>query len=284
MILADADIRKRLLPPLSTDASPIDWWEQRDWDKILDHLLIDPFAASNLRACTYDLRVGSEYRLLRDPHTVRLLHDGESFELGPNETALILTEEYVALPRNVMGLVVPRARRIFEGSSISATRVDPTWYGKLVIGVTNLAKSPTAIFRRDSFCTLYFTETGSVENALTRADTPFLGRTQIGKIELPNIRERRLRTRPEDVTRQDIDDVVETFGRPYDVIFGALELTRRTTFEAVERELGPKLADTAATQAIRSAFRHYQHLLTALVTGILVAGAAALITYLIKTF
>lgn len=228
--------------------------------------------------------MGSDYRLLRDPHAPQSLDVSQSFLLGPGETALVLTEEFIALPRNVMGLVVPRARRIFEGMSLSATRVDPTWYGKLLVGMTNLAKSPTAIYRGEAFCTLYFAETGEVEKPLTKSDTPFLGRTEIGRIELPNLRERVLRQRPEDITRQDVEDVVETFGRPFDVVFGAMESTRRTTFEAVERELGPKLADTAASQAFRSAFRSQQQLLIALVTGILLAGAGAVITFIIKSF
>lgn len=264
--------------------NPTEWWEQGDWDEIGDHLILDPFEPGSLRGCTYELRVGAEYRLLGDPHTRRTLEPGDTFDLGPDETALVLTEEYVALPQTLMGLIVPRARRIFEGTSISATRVDPTWHGKLVIGVTNLAKSPTAISRGDSFCTLYFAETGRVERGLTKDNTPFLGRTRIGNLELPNLRQRRLRTRPEDVTRQDIEDVVETFGRPFDVVFGAMEHTRRTTFEAVERELGPKLADTAASQATRSAFKFQQQLLVGLVSGVLLLGAGAVITFILKSF
>lgn len=282
MILADGDIQKRLIP--QTADNPTRWWERSDWDEIGDQILIDPFETTSLRVCTYELHVGGEYRLLRDPHTPRFLADNQDFQLGPGETALILTEEYIALPRNVMGLVVPRARRIFEGSTIAATRIDPTWYGKLLIGFTNLSKSPTAIYRRDAFCNMYFAETGNVDRPLTKGDTPFLGRTHIGKIELPNVRERVLRGSPEDVTRQDIEDVVETFGRPYDIVFGALEQSRRATFEAVERELGPKLAETASSQAIMSAFRWQNRMLTALITGILAVLVGGLLTAIVKIF
>ena len=286
MILADADITKRLVFP-SDEGNPLEWWKQGKWDEVADHILIHPFDPAALGACTYELRVGAEYRLLHDPHTPRRLGEGENFELGPGETALLLTEEFLALPRNVMGLIVPRARRIFEGGSLNSTRVDPTWHGNLLVGFANLGKSPTAVYRGDSVCTLYFAETGRVEKELTAANTPFLGRTQIGKIDLSNVRERVLRRRPEDVTRQDIDDVVETFGRPYDVVFGALELTRTTTFEEIERELGPKLADTAATQAIKSAFRTQQRLLTGLVIaaiGLIATIAGALIALVVKNF
>lgn len=280
MILSDKVLEQRLVTDPSEVLKARQWWEDRDWAKIADRILIDPFDKNKLGLCDYSFCVGEQYIFLQDPFNTRPLDKDQQIVLGPGETALILTEEYVALPRNIMGFVVPRARRLFEGSSICASRIDPTWYGKLIIGFTNLAKFPVVLYRGEPFCIFYMVETRETEKVLTKREMPHLGRTSMGKMEFPDLRPKEL-VRPEDVSETHIKEVIDSFGRPYDIVFGAIEQNRVATYEAVERELGPKLAETAASQAVHAAFREQQRWLRNLIIGILAIIGLPVVTVVV---
>lgn len=267
MILADKVLEERLVKDPADAVQAREWWQKGQWSKIRNRILIDPFDPGKVGAADYELSVGEEYVSLRDPYHTKSLSEGDSIELGPGETCLILTEEYIALPPNVMGFVVPRARRLFEGGSICASRIDPTWYGKLIISFTNLAKFPTSLHRGESFCIFYFAETSEVGKPLNKRDVPHLGRTRIGKLEF-RIRERAFISR-EDVTETHIAEVLETFGRPFDIVFGAIDRSRKTTIDFIEREIAPKVAAAATDAAVRTAFRHQQTLIRILIGGLL---------------
>jgi len=278
MILSDKVLEERLVKDPADTAQAREWWQKGQWSTIGNKILINPFDPNKVGAADYALSIGEEYILLRDPYHVKPFSERDSIELGPGETCLVLTEEYIALPRNVMGFVVPRAKRLFEGSSICASRIDPTWHGKLLISFTNLAKFPTSLHRGESFCTLYFAETSEVDKALNKREVPHLDRTRIGKVEFPNLRERALVSRG-DVTETDIGEVIQTFGRPFDVVFGAIDRSRKITIDFVEREIAPKIAAAATDAAVRTAFRHQQILMRVLIGGLLaiIAGFLAYI-------
>ncbi len=280
MILSDRVLCERLILDQAELVQAKIWWEERDWTRILDRILIEPFSQKCLGPCDYQLSIGEEYVILQDLYNTRQLKKNEQILLGPGDTALILTEEYIALPRNVIGFVVPRARRLFEGSSISATRIDPTWYGKLLIGFTNLAKFPVVLRRGDPFCVIYFAESAEVEKAISWDAVKHLGRIKIDKIDFSDLRPKDL-LRPEDVTETKVREVIESFGRPYDIVFGAMEQNRTIIYEAMERELGPKLAEVAANHAVQVAFREQQKLLRNLVIGILALIGVPIVTWVV---
>ena len=268
MILANKVLEERLIKGPADAAQAREWWRKGEWSKIGNKILITPFDPDKVGVADYALSVGEEYLSLRDPLRPKPLAEEDFIEVGPGETCLILTQEYIGLPRNVMGFVVPRARRLFEGSSICASRIDPTWYGKLIISFTNLAKAPTSLHRGESFCISYFVETSEVGKALNKREVPHLGRTRIGKVDFPDLRERVL-VRREDVTETHMAEVEQTFGRPFDVVFGAIDRSRKATIDFVEREVAPKVAAAATDAATREAFKRQHRLMIALVSGIL---------------
>ena len=127
MIIRDVELKERILKDPKKIKDAYNWWKKSIWDKIGDNILIDPFEPEEkLGLASYDLSVGGEYVSLRDPHNIKKIKEGEAISIDPSETVLILTDEYVALPKNVMAMIVPRARWIFEGSFLNATRIDPT--------------------------------------------------------------------------------------------------------------------------------------------------------------
>jgi len=194
-------------------------------------------------------------------------------------------------------MVVPRATWIFEGISLSATRIDPTWYGKLLIGLTNLAKNPVALDYKEEFCTCYFMEAAETEKVLTRDTVKHLGREKIGSISLAHARQQTLLS-PDRVTKDDINKVVELYGWPWDVVRGMLELTKKEIGEWIEKEVTSDIVDLATSAAVKTAFdelttqyreanKWNRNLAIAVISVLGVIGAAivgALITYLIKSF
>ena len=277
MILSDKDIEERLIKPEDI-AEAKKWWENGEWEKIGDKILINPFEPNKLGVADYDLSVGEEYILLRDPDDIKPLAEGQRIDLGPGETVLILTKEYVALPRDVMGFVVLRAGRLFEGSSVCASRIDPTWYGKLLVSFTNLAKFPTFLSWGTAFCTFYLMQSSRTSKSVSKREVKQLGRTKIGEVEHPHLRQRDL-VRRSDVTETHIREVEETFGRPFDIVFGAIDRSRETIIEFIQREVAPKIAASATDAAVRMAFRRQNILMAILVGGLLtlIAGFLAYI-------
>jgi deoxycytidine triphosphate deaminase len=280
MLISDGQIERLMIRDPAEVHEARGWCERGEWDKVNEKVLIDPYSRSNLNQISYELSVGSEWISLRDPYQVRRLVPNETIAVAPHETILILTEEYVALPRTIAGLVVPRARKVFEGSTLAATRVDPTWYGNLKIGFTNLSQYTTSLARGEKFCNLIFVRTEGVREPLTKVNTPHLGRTNMGKPEYPSLRPQRLRS-PEQVSSKDITEMVESFGAPFDIVRGALDQTKRETIAFVEKDLGPRMVDTAVQQAVRRAFKGQQLMFGVLLGefGILIAG---LLTFLFR--
>lgn len=242
MILSDKALKGRIIQDTKEVEQAREWWEKGDWAKIGNKLIIDPFETSKLGVCTYDLTVGEEYLSLRDPEHPKPLKEGEQFKIGPSETVLILTEEYTCLPQNIMAMIVPRARWIFEGTCIHSSRVEPTWYGKLLIGFTNLAKNPVFLARGENFCTYYFIEATKAEAVLTKDKVPFLGRNKIGRIDFTHVREQRIL--PSDgVELSDIDKVVDLYGWPWDVARGMFHLNKRLLEDYVDNDKLPELSE-----------------------------------------
>lgn len=253
MMLSDKDLRDRIIQDSEEVKKTRKWWEKSEWDKIGNKIVVDPFKNHAVGTCSYDLSVGEEYVSLRDPHSTKQLKEGEHINIGPGETVLILTEEYICLPKNVAAIVIPRATWIFEGTSICASRVEPTWYGKLLIAFTNLAKNPVALDRGEEFCTCYFMETSETETQLTPDKVHFLGRTKIGSIKFTHARQQKP-ILPDKVTQDDMETVVDLYGWPWDVIRGMFVLNRKVLGEWIEKEVSSDIVDEATSAAVKTAF------------------------------
>lgn len=253
MILSDKALKDRIIQDPKEAEKAKEWWKKGEWDKIGNKILIDSFKTHALGPCCYDLSVGEEYVSLRDPHNTKPLKKGDHIYIGPGETVLILTNEYICLPKDILGMIVPRATWIFEGISLSATRIDPTWHGKLLIGFTNLAKNPVALDYEEEFCTCYFIGATEVDKILTPDTTKSLGRERIGSIKFAHARQQTLLL-PDRVTEDEIDKVVDLYGWPWDVVRGMFELTKKEIGNWIEKEVTSDIVAEATSAAERRAF------------------------------
>lgn len=247
MILSDRDLRDRVIQDHREAGQAKEQWKRGEWDKIGNRILIEPFENDALGPCCYDLSVGEEYISLREPKRVKKLPEGESFNIGPGETVLILTEEYICLPKGVLAMIVPRARWIFEGTVTCTTRIDPTWYGKLIIGFTNLAKNPVALERGEGFCTCYFMEASETETVLTRDKVYFLGRSKIGRLNFQHVIPQDL-VQADRVNQTHIEKVVDMYGWPWDVARGMFYLNKRLLEDYIDNDKLPELTEKLTTK------------------------------------
>ena len=284
MILSDKDLRDRIIQGPEEVKKARKWWEKSEWDKIGDKIVIDPFETNALSPCCYDFSIGEEYISLRDPYNTNHLKDGEHFTINPGETVLVLTEEYICLPRNVMAMVIPSARWIFEGTALYSSRVEPTWYGKLLIAVTNLAKQPIALTRRRGFCTCYFMGVSETEGVLSKKEVPHLGRTH-AEVEFRHTRPQELL--PADkVDQNDIEKVVALYGWPWDVVRSMFALNQKLLKDYIDKELYSNLLEdtvsATTTEVHEEVTRGYKTTIYVLVGfGVALIGLVGYLFYLL---
>jgi deoxycytidine triphosphate deaminase len=135
--------------------------------------IIDPFDPLNLTPFSYDLKIGDEaFSCMSESHgSFRLSRDEKSaYWMLPGETVIIRTDEYIALPPCYSATVWPRFNFVREGIFQSMVKIDPTWYGKLGIALTNLSPTEYPIWMGREFATLVLYElTSSTDITLYRS-------------------------------------------------------------------------------------------------------------------
>lgn len=111
-------------------------FQGRNWSKVGDHFIIDPYDELNLTPFSYDLSVGTEVVSVRPTERVQ---SKPPYNLEPGETIIVLTREFIALPPKYAATVWPRFRLVKEGLFQSMVKIDPTWYGRLAVAMSNLS-------------------------------------------------------------------------------------------------------------------------------------------------
>ena len=105
--------------------------------KLGKEIFIYPFQISRLKGVGYNLAVGDYAWSLISKRP--MVTDGEGVEKGfwvePNETALVLTKEVVAVSKRIGGTFHSKVDRVSEGFSSISTTLDPGWIGPLLIAM-----------------------------------------------------------------------------------------------------------------------------------------------------
>ncbi|MBZ5564538.1 MAG: hypothetical protein LAP13_19235 [Acidobacteriia bacterium] len=235
--LTASEIERRLLRSSLEDVVKV--CEDGRWADLGDAVGIYPFKEENLGTVVYDLTVGTEAYSLRKAQK-QLLSRENPLTIDPGETVLVLTTEFLVITPKFSGLVLARARVMGEGLSQTSARVDPTWYGKLHVPLTNNTKSVITLRPGEAFCTLGLTE---LEEAipkaryLTRRTVPFLGQNTLEY--LPSHATAWAPIKTEAVSLDDLDHIVDLFGPPFDVVRGAVHRVRKEIIEWMEQRWAP---------------------------------------------
>jgi deoxycytidine triphosphate deaminase len=283
MILSDKNLEEQLITDPSLSETAKKWWEEEQWKQIGRSIVIKPYERNNLSVCSYDLCVGHEYISVRNPREINPLAHRERLNVSAGETVLIITKEYVCLPKNVMAVVVPSARYLFEGTSIAACRIEPTWYGSLTIPFTNFTKSTIWLLEGQPFCTCFFMETNEVSHTLKELGVRNLGREDLQDLTFEHLLPEEILA-ADQVTLGALDQVVGEYGKPWDIIRGAFSRTKDEIQHYIVEDTAPNITRQATNNAVRHAFRRLEYQLWALIAILgtaLLAGVGGLIWNLV---
>jgi len=276
-VLADLEIKQKLFLEEEYETAR-ELYQKRLWNKINGRILIYPFDEDNLGGLGYDLTIGDEALSTRDQHKINIKEEKE-INIQPGETMLILTSEYIALPKNISGLIEMKARHVFEGVIASATKIDPTWYGKLIIAIANHSKNILKFRYKEKFSTMILMYLNTdCKKILTKDTTPFLGQESI--IYIPQNIIPWIPRRPEAITEEDIRMVVERFGAPFDVIEGMFNLHYKKTKDFIEKEWGPHVLREMEHVATSRAYSYLRWFTGAVIVAIFIL----VIGFVIKMF
>jgi len=232
--LSGQSIRKALLPYSFEDAKAK--CEADNIESLGEGVGIYPFRDSSLGSMSYDLTVGEEARSLRKAVKVIINRDSP-LTIEPGETVLILTHEYIVLSPGLAAMCVSRARIMNEGVSQNSAKVDPTWYGKLIVPLTNNSKRILTLNYLEPFCALLFLRLDEpiARNAfLNRKELRFLGQTTLEYVPPHAVVWEPVP--PNKVKDEDVDRAVDLFGSPFDIIRGAVHQSRERIIKYMEEE------------------------------------------------
>jgi deoxycytidine triphosphate deaminase len=121
---------------------------RRELDK---NVVIVPFEEKYLSPIGYDCSVGDfvfslEFGLLK-------AEDG-SYIIRPKDTVQIMTRESIWLSNRIAGTLHSRVSLVSKGLSHISTTIDPTWYGPLLVTLTNLSNKSVSLRSGQRFVTV----------------------------------------------------------------------------------------------------------------------------------
>jgi deoxycytidine triphosphate deaminase len=235
--LTGSQLKGRLLEMPYKDA--VSLCEGGRWADLGDQLGIYPFKEENLGTVVYDLTVGHEAYSLRKGEK-QVLSGEHPLKIEPGETVLVLTHEYLIFTPKHCGLVLTRVRIMGEGLSQTSGRIDPTWYGRLYVSLTNNTRSVITLRQGEVFCTVAFAELAEPipkELHLTRKTVPFLGQTALEYV--PSHAAPWRPAKPGAVMLDDLDGTVDLFGPPFDIVRGAIHRVKQDIIDWMEQRWAP---------------------------------------------
>ncbi|GAB6055984.1 dCTP deaminase [Methanobacterium alkalithermotolerans] len=139
-------------------------------------IIIDPLKdpERQIQPSSVDLRIGSEFkgfRIIRKPcidpmdksdieSYMESIHieEGGSFIIHPGEFALATTYETVKIPSNLVARVEGRSSmgRLGITMHVTAGYIDPGFWGKITLEISNIGKMPVALYPGQRVCQIVF--------------------------------------------------------------------------------------------------------------------------------
>ncbi len=108
-----------------------------------------------------------------------MIREKEAF-IEQGEIFFVLIQEYIGLPREFAASVMPRFTFVRDGVMQSMTKIDPTWYGKIVVAIANHSKNQFPLKKGQTFCTLVIHRLDKpASKILSSKDVPALGKESI---------------------------------------------------------------------------------------------------------
>lgn len=115
-------------------------------------LSIYPFEKKCLKAASYDLtptivamsvKTGMLETVYREKRHIK---DKYYIYVHPEDTVLIVSNEYLKVPSNIAGYISSRVSKVVEGFGHISTTIDPNWSGAALIAISNPSKRLLKIY------------------------------------------------------------------------------------------------------------------------------------------
>ncbi len=152
------------------------WFEKRDWSSINGKILIHPFNHQRLGPFSYDLCLGDEAFSVRARQTISLNGKAKA-TMKSEDVFIVMTREYIGLPREFAASIMPRFSYVRKGIFQSMTKIDPTWFGKIAVGIVNHSGRPFQLMKGQPFCTLIIQRLDKpCSRVMSLSDTSALGK------------------------------------------------------------------------------------------------------------
>jgi dCTP deaminase len=140
------------------------WTTEKLFEVLATKEFISDFNPKRIKVGAYELSMGSEYFVTADENGIRQtkkkrLSPDEQFVIPPGQFALLITEEVINLPGNVIGFISIKASVKFRGLiNISGFHVDPGFSGRLKFSVQNAGSRPAVFAQGQALFPIWFSE------------------------------------------------------------------------------------------------------------------------------
>ena len=154
-----------------------------------ERLIVDPIYRDTIRENGIDMRIGAEIRKILDsdiPFDPNIhqteewrykKEEGLAFTIQPGERILCRTQEWIELPKDLLGFCSLRVTWALLGITIPPTIVDAGFKGTLTIEMINNGKFPVKFYYGDRFMHVVFAKTTSI------VEKPYEGKYQ-GQVDV----------------------------------------------------------------------------------------------------
>lgn len=115
-------------------------------------LRIIPYRNEYIKSASYDItpsiiamsaKVGMLENVYREPR-----YNGDRYYIfvHAKDTVLIVSNEYLIVPKNIAGYVSSRVSKLVEGFGHISTTIDPNWKGAVLIALSNPSNHPLKVY------------------------------------------------------------------------------------------------------------------------------------------
>ena len=154
--------------------------------------LISNFVEENLQGASYDVTIGNEIARFEKKNSFVDLSQ-ESLDsvykreailsvgctIKPNESILVTVQEKITLPDNLVAHIRPRSRFTRMGLQVSAQHCNPTYSGKLQLGLFNASPNEIKIVPGMKIAQIVFEELKSIPSEeklyMNKSDAAYQG-------------------------------------------------------------------------------------------------------------
>lgn len=135
------------------------WSSQTLKTRIPIDQLVVPYEATGVVRAAYEMRVGPEAFVTSDTGKTTELPKGDKVVIPPGQFGLLVTQETVRIPANVIAFISIRAGTKFRGLiNVSGFHVDPGYHGQLRFAVYNAGSQKIVLDQGERIFMIWFAD------------------------------------------------------------------------------------------------------------------------------